>query len=128
MPLLGLIIARGRRTVIVGVVVEVTEGGEEGALLGLGLLEVLLLERLLVESSLRLVLRGVLALVLALARVVLVRGVLVLLGAVGDEVVGVSTAVASFLWTTITLAIQAVVMKPRELADDQWQLVVPKGL
>jgi hypothetical protein len=127
-PLLGLIIARGRRTVIVGVVVEVTEGGEEGALLGLGLLEVLLLERLLVESSLRLVLRGVLALVLALARVVLVRGVLVLLGAVGDEVVGVSTAVASFLWTTITLAIQAVVMKPRELADDQWQLVVPKGL
>jgi hypothetical protein len=127
-PLLGLIIARGRRTVIVGVVVEVTEGGEEGALLGLGLLEVLLLERLLVESSLRLVLRGVLALVLALARVVLVRGVLVLLGAVGDEVVGVSTAIASFLWTTITLAIQAVVMKPRELADDQWQLVIPKGL
>jgi hypothetical protein len=54
--------------------------------------------------------------------------VLVLLGAVGDEVVGVSTAIASFLWTTITLAIQAVVMKPRELADDQWQLVIPKGL
>jgi hypothetical protein len=52
-PLLGLIIARGRRRpVIVGVIVEVVEGGEDGMLLGLGLLEVLLLQRLLVESSL----------------------------------------------------------------------------
>jgi hypothetical protein len=48
-PLLRLIIVRGRRTVIVGVVVEVAEGGEEGVLSGLGLLEVLLLERLLVD-------------------------------------------------------------------------------
>jgi hypothetical protein len=50
--LLGLIIARGRRMVIVSVIVEVTEGGEEGTLLGLDLIEVLLLECLLVESSL----------------------------------------------------------------------------
>jgi hypothetical protein len=80
-------------------VVEVTEGGEEGALLGLGLLEVLLLECLLVEFSFRLVFRGVLTLVLTLVGVVLVGGVLVPLGAVGDKVVGVSIAVASFLWT-----------------------------
>ena len=54
-------------------------------LLGLGLLEVYLLECLLVESSLRLVLAGcVLALVLALVGVMLVKKVLVLLGAVGD--------------------------------------------
>jgi hypothetical protein len=37
-------------------VVEAAEGGEEGTLLDLGLLEVLLLKCLLVESSLRLVL------------------------------------------------------------------------
>ena len=92
--------------VIVGVVVEVTEGGKEGTLLGLVLLEVYLLERLLVESSLRLVLAGgVLVLVHALAGVILVEGVLVLLGAVGNEVVGVSTAIAFFLWTTTTLVI-----------------------
>jgi hypothetical protein len=127
--LLGLIIARGRRRrpIIVGVVVEVAEGGEEGMLLGLGLLEILL-QRLLVESSLRLVLGGVLALVLALAGVVLIGGVLVLLGAVGDEVVRISTVVASLLRTTTTPAIQVVVVKPREPTDDQHQLVVPKGL
>ena len=67
-------------------------------------------------------------LVLALVRVMLAREVLVLLGAVGDEVVGVSIAIASFLRTTTALAIQAVVVKPRELADDQCQLVVPKGV
>jgi hypothetical protein len=113
-PLLRLIIARGRRRrpVIVGVVVEVTEGGEEGMLLGLGLVEVLLLQCLLIESSLRLVLGGVLALVLAFAGVILIEGVLVLLGAVGDNVVGISISVASFLWTTTMPAIQAVVVKP----------------
>jgi hypothetical protein len=37
---------------VVGVIVEVAKGGEEGALLGLGFLEVLLLERLLIGSSL----------------------------------------------------------------------------
>jgi hypothetical protein len=36
---LGLIIARGGRRAV-GVVVEVAKGGKEGALLGLGLLEV----------------------------------------------------------------------------------------
>jgi hypothetical protein len=41
-------------------VVKVVEGGEEGMLLDLGLLEVLRLERLLIKSSLGLVLaRGV---------------------------------------------------------------------
>ena len=50
---LRLVVARWRRRVVViRVVVKDTEGGEEGALLGLGLLEVHLLERLLVESSL----------------------------------------------------------------------------
>jgi len=43
----GLIVARGGRSaVVVEVVVKVAEGGEEGALLGLGLLEVHLLESL----------------------------------------------------------------------------------
>jgi MYXO-CTERM domain-containing protein len=51
--LLGLIVTRRRRRVaIIGVIVEVAKGGEEGALLGLGFLEVLLLERLLIGSSL----------------------------------------------------------------------------
>jgi hypothetical protein len=48
----------------------------------------------------------------------LVGGVLVLLEAVGDEVVRVSTVVASFLQTITTSAIQAVVVKPRELTND----------
>jgi hypothetical protein len=49
---LGLIIARGGRRAVVGVIVEVAKGGKEGTLLGLGLLEVHLLECLLVESFL----------------------------------------------------------------------------
>jgi len=95
----GLIIARGGRSaIIVGVVVEVSEGGKEGALLVLGLLEVHLIKRLLIESSLQLVLiRGVLTLVLVLARVMLVGEVLVLLGAVGNEVIGVTIAIATIL-------------------------------
>ena len=80
-------------------------------LLCLGLLEVHLLERLLAESSLRLVLGGVLALVLALAGVVLVGGVLVLLGAVGDEVVGIFIAIATIFRTTTAPAVHAVVVK-----------------
>jgi hypothetical protein len=44
-------------------------------------------------------------LVLALAGVILVGGVFVLLGAEGDEVVGVSTATSSFLRTTSAPAI-----------------------
>jgi hypothetical protein len=113
--LLRLIVTRRRRKVAaIGVVVEVAEGGEdEGALLGLGLLEVLLHERLLIEFSLGLVLvGGVRMLVLALAGVVLVRGVLVLLRAMSDEVVGVSTNIATLLWTTIMPAVHAVVVKP----------------
>jgi hypothetical protein len=60
---------------------------------------------------------GVLTLVLTLAGVVLVGGVLVryvlvLLGIVGDEVVRISTCIASILRTTTTSMIQAVVVKP----------------
>jgi hypothetical protein len=81
-------------------------------LLGLGFLEVLLLKHLLVESFLRLVLvGGVLELVLALAEVVLAGETFVLLGAVGDKVVRVSTAITSFLQTPTTPAVQAVVVK-----------------
>jgi hypothetical protein len=54
--------------------VEVAEGDEEGTLLDLGLLEVLLFECLLVQSSLGLVLaEGVLPLALAPTRVVFAR-------------------------------------------------------
>ena len=110
---LGLIIAqRGRSLIIVRVVIEVAKGDEEGALLGLGLHKVHLLERLLVKFFLRLVLfGGVLALVLPHAGVVLAGGVLVFLGAVGDEVVGVSIAIATILRTTIVLVVHAVVVK-----------------
>jgi len=85
----------------------------------LAFLEVLLLECLHVESSLGLILaEGVLALVLALANIVLVGGVLVLLGAVGNEVVGISTAKVSLVLTP-TQVIQAVVVEPRGPANDQ---------
>ena len=97
-------------------------------LLSLGLLDVPLLERLLVESSLGLVLvEGVLALVLVLAGIELVGEVLVLLGAVGDEVDGISIAKASLVLTTM-LAIQAFIVEPQEPVDDQSQLVIPKCL
>jgi hypothetical protein len=132
---LGLIVAQGgRRPVVIDVIIKVTEGGEEGTLLGLGLIEVLILECLLIETSLQLELAGgVLALVLVLARVVfargaLVGGVLILPGAVGNEVVWVSIAIASILRTTTASAIQAVVVKPREPVDDQCQLIIRKGL
>ena len=60
-------------------------------LLSLGLLQEPLLERLLVKSSLGLVLvRGVFPLLFALAGVILVGGVLAFLGAVGDEMARVS--------------------------------------
>jgi hypothetical protein len=66
-------------------VVEVTEGGEEGTLLDLVFLEVLLLERLLVESSLVLVLDGgVLPLALVPARVVVTRASLLLCSSWGN--------------------------------------------
>ena len=66
-------------------------------------------------------------LVLELVSVLLVREVLVLLGAVGDKVVGISTAKASLVLTA-TPAIQTVVVEPRELADDRSQLIIPKCL
>jgi hypothetical protein len=71
--------------------VEVAEGGDEGTLLDLSLLEVFLLEHLLVESSLGLVLsRGVLPLALASTKVVVAWASLQLslLGAIGDKVSG----------------------------------------
>ena len=114
--------------IIVGVVVEVAEGGEEGAFLSFGLPAVRLLDRLLVETALGLVLaRGVVALILALARVVLVDEGL-LLGAVRDEVVRISTSIASLLRATTASAVQTVVVKPREPTDDECQLIIPKRL
>ena len=82
-------------------------------LLSLGFLTVHLLECLLVESLIRLMLAGVVVvLVLVLARVVLVRGVVVLLGAVDDEVIGISIVVAAHILITTPMAIQAVVVEP----------------
>ena len=87
-------------------------------LLSLGLLQKPLLERLLVKSSLGLVLvRGVLPLLFPLAGVILVGGVLAFLGAVGDEVVWVTTPKASLVQAT-TSAIQVIVVKSREPTDD----------
>ena len=74
----GLVVTqRGRSMLVAGANVKVAEQSKEGALLGLGLLEVLALDLLLIEPSLGLMLsRGVLALV----GIMLVGGVLVLLG------------------------------------------------
>ena len=55
---------------------------------------------------------GVLALVLMHTRVVLAGEVLVLLGVVGDEVVGISTAIATILRTTTASVVHTVVVKP----------------
>jgi hypothetical protein len=109
---------------------EVAERGEEGMLLHLGLLEVLLLERLLVEPSIGLVLtEGVLVLALAPARVVVVLANirLALLRATSDEVVRVTTVVASILGPTTPL-IQVVVVEPREPTGHKRQLLVSKAL
>ena len=109
-------------------------------LLGLHLLEELALDVLLaVLLGLALMLvGGVLTLVLALARVVLVgvvlvtgvlaRVILALLGTVGDVVVRIATSKSTFLWATTTPAVQVVVVKPRELADDKRQVIIPKAL
>jgi hypothetical protein len=75
-------------------------GGKESTLVDLYLLKVLLLERILVESSLRLVLAGgVLSLALAPTRVVVMRASLrlTLLRATGDKVVWVAAVEASIL-------------------------------
>lgn len=74
--------------------VKVAEGGEEGMILDLGLLEVLLLERLLVKPPLRLVLAvGVLMLALASTGVMVTLAGLWLAGEVGDEVVEVAAVI-----------------------------------
>lgn len=104
-------------------------------LLNLLQLDVLLLDVLLVEATLLilglmlvLVLAGVVLVVGVLVRVILAGVMLVLLGAVGDVVVGVTTPKASFLWTTTTPVIQAVVVEPQESDDDKCQLIIPKRL
>jgi hypothetical protein len=94
----------------------IIERGEQGMLLDLSLLEVLLLECLVVESSLRLVFAGcVLLLALAPTRVVVARAslLLALLRATGDKVVRVTAVEASILRPT-TLPILAIVMEPGE--------------
>ena len=114
--------------IIIGVIVEVAKGGEEGVFLSFGLPVVRLLDRLLVEAALGLVLAGgVVTLVLVLAGVVLV-GEGLLLGAVRDKVVRISTSIASLLRATTASAVQTVVVKPREPTDDECQLIIPKRL
>jgi hypothetical protein len=75
--------------VLVGVAVEVTEGGEEGALLGLRLLEVLL-QCLFVEPPPRVMFaRGMITLSLTPTRLVTRASLLLaLLGETGDKVAG----------------------------------------
>jgi hypothetical protein len=111
-------------------VVEVVEGGEESTLTDLGLLEVLLIECLLVESSLGLVLAGgVLLLVLAQIRVIVERAnlKLALLGATSDKVVGVTVVETSIL-RPATPPVLVVVVEPREPTSHQRQLLIPEAL
>jgi hypothetical protein len=109
-------------------VVEVTEGGEEGTLFDLFLLKVLLLERLLIESSLGLVLAGrVLALVLTRVMVARARLRFALLGAAGNEVVGIAIVVASVLGPAMPSA-HTVVVELREPDGHKCQLLIPKAL
>jgi hypothetical protein len=111
-------------------VVEVTQGGEEGALLDLCLLEILLLERLLVKPPTRLVLAsGVLSLALAPTRVVVARFslLLALVGATSNEVIRVAAVVVFILGPTTSLVV-AVVVKLRELASLKRQLLILEAL
>jgi hypothetical protein len=97
-------------------------------LLDLCLLKVLLLECLLVESSLGLVFaRGVLAFAPTRVMVMRARLLFALLGAAGNEVVGIATVLASDLGPAMPLA-HTVVVEPREPADHKCQLLVPKAL
>jgi hypothetical protein len=80
--------------------VEVVQGGEEGALHDLCLLEVLILEHQLFDPPLEIVLaRGVLVFAVAPTRVVVAWASLLpdVLGAAGNEEVRVTTVVASIL-------------------------------
>ena len=124
-----------RRLVIVEDV-DVAQGGKEGLLFGLSMLQVLPLEVLLVEALLGL---GIgLILLLVLAGVVLVGGplvaivlggvVVVLLGAAGDEVIGITALKATSLGASTSSAVEMVVVEAGELADDQSQLVISKHL
>jgi hypothetical protein len=126
-PPLELLITRGRS--VIGVIVEVAEGGKESTLLDIGLLEGLLFERLLVKPSPELVLvGGIVALVLVSTRVVVALVGLRLalhLGAIGDEVVGVSTVEATILGPTMP-PIQEVVVKLHEPIGNKRQLLIPK--
>jgi hypothetical protein len=114
-----LVARRGGR--LVGVVVEVAQGGEEGMLFDLGLLEVL-------PPGLVLA-RGVLPLALAPTRVVVAWASLglVLLGATGIEVLGVTVVEASILGPT-TLSVLVVVVESREPGGHKRQLLIPKAL
>jgi hypothetical protein len=108
--------------------VEVAEGGEEGTLLDLCLLKVLLLERLLIESSLGLVLAGgVLALVSTRVMVTRARLRFALLGATHNEVVWIAIVVASVLGPA-TSPVHTIVVEPREPASHKWQILIPKAL
>jgi hypothetical protein len=110
--------------------VEVAKGGKEGTLLDLCLLEVLLLERLLVESSLGIVLvKGVLLLALAPTRLVVARAslLLALFRTTGDKVVRIAAVEASVLRPTTPLVL-VVVMEPCEPAGHKRQLLIPKTL
>jgi hypothetical protein len=94
-------------------------------LLNLCLLEVLLLERLLVELPHRLVIaKGVLPLTLVPTRVIVMRAslLLALIRATRDKVVGVTAVEASIL-PPATLPILVVVVKPREPTGHKHQLL-----
>jgi len=110
---------------LIGVGVDVAEGGEEGVRSNLGLLESLLVQLsfglVLVGGVLTLVFVfgvGVLALVLGLGGLMLV-----FVGAVDDEVVETATSKAPFLLSTAS-TVHAVVVKPRQPVDDQCQLII----
>jgi hypothetical protein len=110
--------------------IEVAKESEEGTLLDLCLLVVLLLECLLVVAPHEFVLaREVLVLALAPTRVVvtLASHRLAILGAASDEVVGVATVEASFLGPT-TPSVLAVIVEPREPTGNKRQLLIPKAL
>jgi hypothetical protein len=109
--------------------VEVIEGGEEGTLLNLRLLEVLLLECLLVNPPLDLLLyRAVFSLALALTRVVVTWAslLLTLLRATGDEVVRVTT-VEAFILEPAMMLVLAVVVEPHEPTGHIRQLLIPEA-
>ena len=64
----------------------------------------------------------------ALVAVVLGGVVLVLLGAAGDEVIGITALKATSLGASTSSAVEMVVVEVGELADDQSQLIVSKHL